>query len=663
MKRKSLFLVLIGMLFLFLMQTGVFAEENYGVWIGDTEITSANAADVFGDGEVSYDPETRKLTLDYFVFSREPKLTGNMRYLIYTDKELTIKVIGSNHLTYYAEDKHITGICASSLSLEGDGYLKVDVKSKGNTCAIQAGFKLENKGVHVTAKADSTEGASSSAISASMSYLYSGSLEASCSNGALDFSNNFIIDDAYIPIIKASTTTKAEDAQTVTLDAIREDCWDRTGQYKYVDISKDPDTVNCVWVGGVKVTSANAKNVLGNGKVSYDEGSRMLTFTGNPVISSSHNNCLIYADGINLTINAPDGLQLYGDSNTKGIAVSNGTLTIKGNISGEVGSTFISCSDQINVRGNLDLTTAGSTCISVPNSDFIMTGNLTEKTNGYGIKASSITIDGNVDIFTSNYSPVLYTEKQITVVNGTWNLESNYTVILAVGGIVIPDTHEIALPANGSVKNSGYYDYIYDNDKSEGATKVTIQPIKVMNFTDVKSGAWFYEYVDYVFKRGIMSGMSDTVFGSSTPIKRSHFAVMMYRLEDEPEVTYTDSLTDVQPGKFYTNAIMWTNKEGIMTGYDFGAFGINDNLTREQMVTVLFRYAKYKGLDVSKSADFGSYKDAKKVSKFATEAMEWAIANGIITGKAEGTMIDPTGNAVRAEAATIFTRFMKLYGL
>ena len=133
-------------------------------------------------------------------------------------------------------------------------------------------------------------------------------------------------------------------------------------------------------------------------------------------------------------------------------------------------------------------------------------------------------------------------------------------------------------------------------------------------------------------------------------------------MNDEPAVTYTEVFPDVSDDVWYTNAILWANNIGVVTGYsNTGCFGPADNINREQMAVMMYRYANYKGYDTGNKADFNNFSDADRVSAYAEEAMRWAVGNKIISGKNNGTLLDPQGNATRAECATIIMRFTEKF--
>ena len=180
-----------------------------------------------------------------------------------------------------------------------------------------------------------------------------------------------------------------------------------------------------------------------------------------------------------------------------------------------------------------------------------------------------------------------------------------------------------------------------------------------ISFPDVSEGDWFYNEVQFVNKNGIMTGLGNGDFGPYVELSRAHFVVMLYRLEGTPEADQEINYPDVTKGEWYTDAVKWATKNNIVTGYDnTGMFGIADAITREQMATMMCRYARYKGYDTTEKADFSKFEDGNRVSEFAKEAMEWVVGSGIIKGKFEGKQLDPQGNTSRAEAAIVMARFM-----
>ena len=181
-------------------------------------------------------------------------------------------------------------------------------------------------------------------------------------------------------------------------------------------------------------------------------------------------------------------------------------------------------------------------------------------------------------------------------------------------------------------------------------------------FSDVPKNAWFYDAVNYISTKGIMTGMREGYFGATENLSRAQFATLLHRMAGEEKVPYEKKYKDVPQGTFFTDAVMWASSKGIITGYTEGLkkgyFGASDNMTREQMAVMMYRYAKDAGLDTTAKADLSKFPDGKKTSSFAKEAMEWAVGVGLITGNADGTLA-PQGNVSRAVCATIIMRFLE----
>lgn len=153
-----------------------------------------------------------------------------------------------------------------------------------------------------------------------------------------------------------------------------------------------------------------------------------------------------------------------------------------------------------------------------------------------------------------------------------------------------------------------------------------------------------------------MEGTSNTTFSPENSTSRAMIITILYRLEGSPEVTGKSLFTDVSKDAYYNHAVIWANEKGIVEGYDDGTFRPNQNITREQLAAVFYRYAQYKGLDVSSKADLKNYKDASAIHEYALDAMKWANGTGLIEGMNE-TTLNPSGTAARSQTAAVFHRF------
>lgn len=186
--------------------------------------------------------------------------------------------------------------------------------------------------------------------------------------------------------------------------------------------------------------------------------------------------------------------------------------------------------------------------------------------------------------------------------------------------------------------------------------KWTEAPVSSLPFGDVKTADWFYNDVKYVYEKGMMAGTAADVFAPNATTTRAMIVTILYRLEDSPAVTGTSAFVDVPTGQWYTDAVNWAAANQIVKGTSATTFAPNDSITREQMAAILYRYAQYKGYDVTKKADLSGYSDNGQVSAYAKDALAWANAAKLING-VTNTTLAPQGNATRAQVSAILHRF------
>ena len=175
-------------------------------------------------------------------------------------------------------------------------------------------------------------------------------------------------------------------------------------------------------------------------------------------------------------------------------------------------------------------------------------------------------------------------------------------------------------------------------------------------FLDVNESDWFYDAVVYAYQNELMDGVGGNRFAPNSATTRAQLVTILYRMEGQPAVSGDLPFTDVEAGTWYTNAVGWAAQNGIVNGVGDDTFAPGNDLTREQLVTILYRYAETKGYDVSASADLAGYPDGEEIQAYAREAMAWAVAENIIQGMEDDTL-KPAGNASRAQIATILMRF------
>ena len=183
----------------------------------------------------------------------------------------------------------------------------------------------------------------------------------------------------------------------------------------------------------------------------------------------------------------------------------------------------------------------------------------------------------------------------------------------------------------------------------------------IHDYTDAGATEWYHDGVHYCIEKGLMIGLPGNLLAPSGITTRAQLVTLLWRLEGEPVADYEMTFEDVADGLWYTEAIRWASFNQVVEGYSDTLFGPNDTITREQMVTLLWRYCKYKGYDVSVGEDTNilSFEDAFDVSSWAKEAMQWACGAGMVEGmqNSDGNMVlNPKGNTTRAQLAAVLMR-------
>ena len=199
-------------------------------------------------------------------------------------------------------------------------------------------------------------------------------------------------------------------------------------------------------------------------------------------------------------------------------------------------------------------------------------------------------------------------------------------------------------------------------DKEEETKEETEEPKEWVNpFADVKDGIWYYDTVKYVTENGIMNGVEEGKFAPDNTLTRAMLVTILYRVEGSPEVSADSKFSDVKSTDWYGAPVIWAAENGIVNGVTETEFAPNNNITREQIATIIYRYAKnFKNYDVSvgENTNILSYEDFDKISPYAIEPLQYTAGSGIMKGKTESTL-NPLDNATRAEAATVVMRFIE----
>ena len=175
-------------------------------------------------------------------------------------------------------------------------------------------------------------------------------------------------------------------------------------------------------------------------------------------------------------------------------------------------------------------------------------------------------------------------------------------------------------------------------------------------FSDVTESDWFYDAVTYAYENGLMDGVGAGLFAPNSETTRAQLVTILHRLAGQPAPSGDSGFSDVETGTWYTDAVAWAAQNGIVNGVSDTQFAPGDDITREQLAVILYRYATYQGYDVSQRADLSGFVDAGTISTYAQEALSWASAQGLVLGF-EDDSLRPQGNASRAQIAAVLMRF------
>ena len=221
-----------------------------------------------------------------------------------------------------------------------------------------------------------------------------------------------------------------------------------------------------------------------------------------------------------------------------------------------------------------------------------------------------------------------------------------------VGSVAVTD--RFGDPVAVTEQADGTYTFVMPN----GQVTVTVTFAEApLPFHDVTEGDWFYDAVRYAYETGLMDGVGDNLFAPNSQTTRAQLVTILYRLAGEPEPGGDSGFADVAAGTWYTDAVAWAAQNGIVNGVSDTEFAPGDDITREQLAAILYRYAACQGYDVSQRADLSGFGDASSISGYAQEALSWAHAQGLVLGFEDGSL-RPQGTASRAQIAAVLMRFL-----
>lgn len=343
--------------------------------------------------------------------------------------------------------------------------------------------------------------------------------------------------------------------------------------------------------------------------------------------------------------------------------------------------------------------------VTVPYGTDVTADSFVIVTSDSGATVGALTHDGNVWSFTITAEDgmtsrtytvtVSFTEapksndagvRSITVagVKAKTSVNNEYTVTVPYGTnvtassfVIITNHARATVGALTHIKNVWYFTVTAEDGVTTASYTVTVTtaalptPIKPavdntkpasdskpkLPFTDVSTSDWFYSDVMFVYENGLFSGTDSRSFSPNASMTRAMLVTVLYRLEGEPAGTGSSSFSDVSSGSYYEKAVAWAAANGIVTGTGSTSFSPDAKVTREQLAAILYRYAQYKKLGTDAGAKLDSFSDAGNVSGYASEALSWAVSEGLING-ASGRLM-PKGDATRAQVAAILHRFVE----
>ncbi len=302
----------------------------------------------------------------------------------------------------------------------------------------------------------------------------------------------------------------------------------------------------------------------------------------------------------------------------------------------------------VNSSGKVTAVSAGTATITVTTADGGFTATCT------------VTVRPDIPPANPNYRITVEATQGGTVTADPTAAKAGATVTLTpvpdrgyqVGAVAVTD--RFGDPVAVTENADGTYTFTMPN----GQVTVTVTFAEApLPFPDVTEGDWFYDAVRYAYETGLMDGVGDNLFAPNSETTRAQLVTILYRLAGEPEPGGDSGFADVAAGTWYTDAVAWAAQNGIVNGVSDTEFAPGDDITREQLAAILYRYAAYQGYDVSQRADLSGFGDASSIRPYAQEALSWASAQGLVLGFEDGSL-RPQGTASRAQIAAVLMRFL-----
>lgn len=290
------------------------------------------------------------------------------------------------------------------------------------------------------------------------------------------------------------------------------------------------------------------------------------------------------------------------------------------------------------------------------------------------IAGMTIPSEGLSELAKQSGSTVSFTAESVTVTGAGGSKSDAIRLDVAVNGKsvdTVPGGLTVTVPAADAgsvlvlVAEDGTETIIRKSVTADGEVAGLVDgpcTVKVVDnaktFTDT-SGHWAADAIDFASSRELFNGTSATAFSPNEEMTRAMLVTVLRRMEDEAETAAENAFANIPDDTWYTDAVIWASENGIVNGVAEGHFDPDANITREQLAAMMYRYADFLGMDTAASGSLSRFHDGSQVSPWASDAMKWAVRNGLISGKSP-TILDPKGNATRAEVATILQRMTAL---
>lgn len=417
---------------------------------------------------------------------------------------------------------------------------------------------------------------------------------------------------------------------------------------------------NCSVTGVMNVTTSESFARAGGLAASVLRGAVTNSWTDVNITAATDTNH-VYAGGLYGMDNRATTVNCYTLGSVTGNSTNNNKVHI-GGLVGQAGGVHINCYAAGDVVSHKTTTDVGalngrSAGIAVDYNCYFNSEALQQQGDTVNVPAVAVGVNANDSAMLKNVSGKTKAE----LGSEAFAQLLNDNAARMADTVTEVDAYLETLQERGFV----HKDYYTGNDlltwrAQDGVVGFFAESGPELPFDDVAAGSWYYDDVAFVFGKGLMVGTGGGRFAPAIAATRGMVVRTLYSMENEPNVTGACPFADVASGSYCEDAITWAAANGIVSGYSAAAFGPNDGITREQLATMLYEYAKYKGYDVTKAADLSGFADQGGISAYAVKPMQWAVAQELIFGVG-GNALAPKATATRAQLAAVLHRFCEAF--